>query len=57
MERFCFADPLLPFGAVRKANAHCTHLQIAHAIPQPKFAKECNYPPYKYNPAKQKFEV
>jgi len=31
--RFCFARPLLPFGSVGKAYAHCTHLQIAQADP------------------------
>ena len=30
-KNFVFADPLLPFGTIRKANAHCTHLQIAPA--------------------------
>jgi hypothetical protein len=29
-----FARPLLPFGTVREAHAHCTHLQIAQADPQ-----------------------
>ena len=42
---FVFADPLLPFGTSREANAHCTHLQIAQANPPPKFAKECNLAP------------
>ena len=42
-KRFCFADPLLPFGTVWEANAHCTHLQIAQTNSEPKFAKECNY--------------
>jgi len=40
---FVFADPLLPYESIREANAHCTHLQIAQAYPQPKFAKECNF--------------
>ncbi len=39
---FVFADPLLPYGTIREAYAHCTHLQIAQAYPLPKFAKECN---------------
>jgi hypothetical protein len=38
-KRFCFADPLLPFGTVWEANAHCTHLQIAQADPQNKICK------------------
>ena len=32
-KRFCFASALLPFGAIGDTNAHCTHLQIAQAIP------------------------
>jgi len=24
-KRFCFANPLLPFGAIWEASAHCTH--------------------------------
>jgi len=38
MNLFCFFS--LP--QKEKPNAHCTHLQIAQADPQPKFAKECN---------------
>jgi hypothetical protein len=38
INNFVFADPIK-----RKATAHCTHLQIAQACPQPKFAKECNH--------------
>jgi hypothetical protein len=34
---FGFADP-----HKKEALAHCTHLQIAQATPQPIFAKECN---------------
>jgi len=39
IERYCkkklvFAHPLLPFGTVGEAHAHCTHLQIAQADPQ-----------------------
>ncbi len=30
-KRFCFAEALLPFGAIGKSHAHCTHLQIAQA--------------------------
>jgi len=42
LKNFVFTDPLLPFGAIWKANAHFTHLQIAQAARRPKFAKECN---------------
>jgi hypothetical protein len=41
-KKLVFVHPLLPFGTVGEAHAHYTHLQIAHAAPQPKFAKECN---------------
>jgi len=37
INNFVFADP-----HKKEAYAHCTHLQIAQAYPQPKFAKECN---------------
>jgi len=43
-KKLVFAYALLPFGTIMEAHAHCTHLQIAQANPQPKFAKECNYP-------------
>ena len=33
-KKLVFAHPLLPFGTVGEANAHCTHLQIAQADPQ-----------------------
>jgi len=36
---FVFANPLLPFGTIREANAHCTHLQIAQANPQTEICK------------------
>jgi hypothetical protein len=42
-KKIVFARPLLPFGTVREAYAHCTHLQIAQADSQTKFAKECNF--------------
>ncbi|NJL77218.1 MAG: hypothetical protein HC892_21565 [Saprospiraceae bacterium] len=43
-KKLVFAHPLLPFGTVREAHAHCTHLQIAQAHPtDQKFAKECNF--------------
>jgi hypothetical protein len=41
-KKLVFARPLLPFGTVGEAHAHCTHLQIAQANAQPKFTKECN---------------
>jgi hypothetical protein len=42
-KKLVFALPLLPFGTVWEAYAHCTHLQITQADTQPKFAKECNF--------------
>ena len=36
---FVFADPLLPFGSIREALTHCTHLQITLAYPQTKICK------------------
>jgi len=38
-KKLVFACPLLPFGTVGKANAHCTHLQIAQADPQTEICK------------------
>jgi len=38
-----FARPLLPFGTVWEANAHCTHLQIAQADPQTKICKRVQF--------------
>jgi hypothetical protein len=48
IERYCkkklvFADPLLPFGTVREAYAHCTHLQIAQANAQTKICKRVQF--------------
>jgi hypothetical protein len=46
-KKLVFARPLLPFGSVRVAYAHCTHLQIAQADSQSNlqksaiFAKAC----------------
>ena len=45
MNLFCFFLP--PHKKKRKPNTHCTHLQIAQANTQPKFAKECNLSPAK----------
>ena len=42
---FVFADPLLPFGTIREANTHCTHLQIATANPKTKICKRVQLPP------------
>jgi hypothetical protein len=39
-KRFCFAHALLPLGAIWKANAHCTHLQIAQANTQAGICKK-----------------
>ncbi len=41
---FVFADPLLPFGTIWEAYAHCTHLQIAHADTQTKICKRVQFP-------------
>jgi len=50
IERYCkkklvFARPLLPFGTVREASAHCTHLQIAQADAQTKICKRVQFLP------------
>jgi hypothetical protein len=37
------ALPLLPFGTVREAHAHCTHLQIAQANTQTKICKRVQF--------------
>lgn len=39
-KKLVFAHPLLPFGTVREAHAHCTHLQIAQADAQTKICKK-----------------
>jgi hypothetical protein len=38
-KKIVFACPLLPFGTVREAHAHSTHLQIAQADPQTEICK------------------
>ena len=38
-KKIVFANALLSFGAMGKAHAHCTHLQIAHTNPQTKICK------------------
>ncbi|MCE4564353.1 hypothetical protein INQ51_08515 [Maribellus sp. CM-23] len=38
-KKLVFAYPLLPFGTVGEALAHCTHLQIALTSPQTKICK------------------
>jgi len=38
-KKLVFADPLLHFGTVGEANAHCTHLQIAQANTQTEICK------------------
>ena len=48
-ENFVFARPLLPFGTIRDAQAHCTHLQIAQADPQTKICKSVQF----FHPAKE----
>jgi hypothetical protein len=44
-KNFVFADPLLPFGTVKEAYAHCTHLQIAQANAQTKICKRVQFLP------------
>jgi hypothetical protein len=44
-KKLVFARPLLPFGAVGEANAHCTHLQIAQAYAQTKICKRVQFLP------------
>jgi len=38
-KKLVFARPLLPFGTVGEAYAHCTHLQIAQADSQNQICK------------------
>jgi len=45
MKKIFFADQLLPFGTVREAHAHCTHLQIALADAQTKICKRVQFFP------------
>ncbi len=42
---FVFPHPLLPFGTIWESLAHCTHLQIAHAVPQTKICKRVQFLP------------
>ena len=44
-KKLVFARPLLPFGTVEEAHAHCTHLQIAQANPQTKICKRVQFLP------------
>ena len=44
-KKIVFAHALLPFGAIREAHAHCTHLQSTHADPQPKICKRVQFSP------------
>ncbi len=44
-KKLVFARPLLPFGTVGVADAHCTHLQIAQAAPQTKICKRVQFLP------------
>jgi len=43
-ENFVFARPLLPFGTVWEANAHCTHLQNAQATAPTEICKRVQLP-------------
>jgi len=45
LKDFVFACPLLPFGTIWDANAHCTHLQIAQTYPQTKICKRVQFHP------------
>jgi hypothetical protein len=42
-KKLVFAHPLLPFGTVREAHAHCTHLQIAQANTQTEIYKRVQF--------------
>jgi hypothetical protein len=42
-KKLVFARPLLPFGTVGEAHAHCTHLQIAQAVPKPEICKRVQF--------------
>jgi len=44
-KKLVFAHPLLPFGTVGEASAHCTHLQIAHAKAHTKICKRVQFLP------------
>jgi hypothetical protein len=44
-KKLVFARPLLPFGTVGEAYAHCTHLQIAQADAQTKICKRVQFLP------------
>jgi len=44
-KKIVFARPLLPFGAVREAHTHCTHLQIALTDPQTEICKRVQFFP------------
>jgi hypothetical protein len=44
-KKLVFARPLLPFGTVGEASAHCTHLQIAQADAQTKICKRVQFLP------------
>jgi len=43
-KKIVFAHPLLPFGTVGEAHAHCTHLQIAQADPLTEICKRVQFP-------------
>jgi hypothetical protein len=42
-KKIVFARPLLSFGSIREANAHCTHLQIAQVNPQTEICKKVQF--------------
>jgi len=44
-KKLVFAYPLLPFGTVGEAHAHCTHLQIAQANAQTEICKRVQFLP------------
>jgi hypothetical protein len=48
-KKLVFAHPLLPFGTVGEAHAHCTHLQIAQANPQTEICKRVQFLPPLYD--------
>jgi hypothetical protein len=44
-KKIVFARPLLPFGTIGEAYAHCTHLQIAQTNAQTKICKRVQFLP------------
>jgi hypothetical protein len=53
-KKLVFADPLLPFGSVGEAHAHCTHLQIAQAHTHIEICKRVQFLPTRSERQKRK---